>query len=195
MNPNVISSSVDSLADKNVPLSAPVVNPSIAETLTLEAVCEYACRIDDDRESTTITHMLMAQYIKQGICNPQLSHLILSIPERRKQLRREEEWARLHPRGTLNIANLPAPLRTPAAIEIWQALFTESMVDEECQTLRSRTESGLMAEAIAHKLGIRNVWRTFEEFWGIRNLKSARDKALDFQNCWDFKNRLEEIIP
>jgi len=194
MNSNT-TTGANALTENNKPAMTQVVNPSIQETLSLESVCEYACRVEDEHESTTITHMLMSQYMQQGICNPQLSQLILGIPERRKRIRREEEWARLHPRGTLNTSNLPAPLRTPAAIEIWQALFVESMVDEDCQTLRSRTESGLMAEVIARKLGIRNVWKTFEEFWGIRNLKSAHDKALDYQNCWEFKKRLDEIIP
>lgn len=193
MNPN-ISTSEESLTAINASLVAPVTNSPFPETISLESACDYACRVSDDHESMVISHMLMTQYMKQGLCNPQLSSLILNIPERRKQIRWEEEWNRHHPRGTLNTSSLPSNLRTPAALEIWQVLFTESMVDEDCQTLRSRTESGLMAEAIARKLGIRNVWKTFEEFWGMRNLKSAHDKALDYQSCWDFKKRLDELI-
>lgn len=174
--------------NNNAPEGA--VNPS----MSLEAVCQYACYLPDDHEAGIITQMMMAQYMQQGLCNPELSQLILGIPERRKQIRREEDHRRLHPAGTLNTSHLPPALRTPAAIEIWQALFTEALVDEECQTLCSRTESGLMAAQIAKVLGIRNVWVTFEELWGIRNLKSAHDKAFDYQNGWNFQNKLNGII-
>ena len=51
-----------------------------------------------------------------------------------------------------------------------------------------------MAAAIAKRLGIREVWKTFEELWGMRNLKSAKDKAFDYQNGWDFQKKLDSII-
>ena len=47
---------------------------------------------------------------------------------------------------------------------------------------------------IAKRLGIREVWKTFEELWGMRNLKSAKDKAFDYQNGWDFQKKLDSII-
>lgn len=182
--------------------AAPVQNPStlnattspVAPSLSLESVCEYACHVSDDKEANVITQMLMNQYMVQGLAIPSLCSLIINIPERRKQIKLEEQWRALHPKGTLNTDNLPPALRTPAAISIWQALYAESMIDEECQTLRSRTESGLMAAAIAKRLGIREVWKTFEELWGMRNLKSAKDKAYDYQGCWDFQKKLDSII-
>lgn len=183
--------------------AVPVVNPEGASlvapspatpTLSLESVCEYACHVTVDKEANVITQMLMNQYMVQGLAIPSLCALIINIPERRKQIKLEEQWRALHPKGTLNTDNLPPALRTPAAISIWQALYAESMVDEDCQTLRSRTESGLTAAAIAKRLGIREVWKTFEELWGMRNLKSAKDKAYDFQGCWDFQKKLDTII-
>jgi len=204
---NSLTPNPSPLTLKEMPTStSPVVMPTGEESLTshpspitpmmtLESVCHYACHISDDHEATVITHMMMAQYMQQGLQNPELTQLILGIPERRKQIQREEEYKRLHPGGTLNTSQLPPALRTPAAIQIWQTLFTESLVDEECQTLCSRTESGLMAAQIAKALGIRNVWVTFEELWGIRNLKSARDKAFDYQNGWNFQKKLDTLIP
>lgn len=190
-NPSLLATTA-SVPNQEMPTStSPVVMPS----MTLESVCHYACHITDDHEATVIIHMMMAQYMQQGLQNPDLTQLILGIPERRKQIQREEEYKRLHPGGTLNTSQLPPALRTPAAIQIWQTLFTESLVDEECQTLCSRTESGLMASHIAKALGIRNVWVTFEELWGIRNLKSARDKAFDYQNGWNFQKKLDTLIP
>ena len=47
---------------------------------------------------------------------------------------------------------------------------------------------------IAKQLGIREVWKTFEELWGMRNLKSAKDKAFDYQGGWDFQKKLDTII-
>lgn len=165
------------------------------QTLSLESVCEYACHVTDDQDANVLTQMLMAEYMKQGLVQPELSALILGIPERRKQIKLEERWKALHPKGTLRTDQLPPALRTPAAINIWQTLYAESLVDEDCQTLRSRTESGLMAAAIAKQLGIREVWKTFEELWGIRNLKSAKEKALDHQGGWDFLEKLNNLIP
>ena len=163
-------------------------------TLSLESVCEYACHVPDDQEANVITQMLMNQYMTQGLSIPSLCSLILGIPEKRKQIKQEERWRALHPKGTLNTDALPPNLRTPAAIGIWQALYAESLIDEDCQTLRSRTESGLMAAAIAKRLGIREVWKTFEELWGMRNLKSAKDKDFDYQNGWDFQEKLNHLI-
>lgn len=189
------SSTINTQSDNTAPVVAAVNNQSTATpSLSLESVCEYAWHINDDKEANVITQMLMSQYMKQGLCNAELCSLILEIPEKRKQIRHEEQWRALHPNGTLNTDSLPANLRTPAAISIWQALYAESLVDEECQTLRSRTESGLMAAAIAKRLGIREVWKTFEELWGIRNLKSAKDKAFDYQSGWDFQKKLDSII-
>lgn len=172
----------------------PVVTPPSNPHLSLESVCEYACRLDNDADANIISHMLMAQYMQQGLCIPELANRILGIPDTRKQLKREEQYKALHPQGTLNTDQLPPTLRTPAARDIWQTLYAEGLVDEDCQTLCSRTESGLMAAAIAKVLGIRNVWVTFEELWGMSNLKSARDKAFDYQNGWNFQKRLDNLI-
>lgn len=174
-------------------MQSEVTNPCNPH-LSLESVCEYACHLESDADANIISHMLMTQYMQQGLCIPELANRILGIPNTRKQLKREEQYKALHPKGTLNTDLLPPELRTPAAINIWQTLFTESLVDEECQTLCSRTESGLMAAAIAKKLGIRKVWVTFEALWGIRNLKSAHDKAFDYQGCWDFQKKLDNLI-
>ena len=184
---------------KTTPTTEPegAVNPSCGESspsLSLEAVCEYALHVPSDAEADVIAYMLMTQYMQQGLCIPQLAELILGIREKRQTLRREEEHRRLHPHGVLDTSRLPPPLRTPAAINIWQILFTESLVDEECQTLCSRTESGLLAYHIAKTLGIREVWKTFEEVWGMKNLKSAHDKAFDYQSGWNFQKKLDSLF-
>lgn len=163
-------------------------------SLSLESVCEYAWHVTDDHEASVISTMLMHQYMRQGLCDPTLSALILSIPERRKQIRYQSEHPDFQPKEALRTDHLPPKLRTPEAIEIWRRLYTESLVDNECQTLCSRTESGLLAAAIAKRLQIREVWKTFEDLWGIRNLKSARDKAFDYQNGWNFQEKIDKII-
>lgn len=174
--------------------SASIIESSPAPSMSLESVCHYAIHMTDDHDSNIIVQMMMAQYMQQGLQHPELAQEILGIPERRKQLQRDEAYKRLHPGGTLHTSHLPPALRTPAAIDIWQRLFSEALVDEDCQTLCSRTESGLMAAHISKALGIRNVWVTFEELWGIRNLKSSRDKAFDYQNGWNFQKKLDSLI-
>jgi len=164
-------------------------------SLSLESVCEYAYTVTDDREASAISTMLMHQYMSQGLSDPTLSALILGIPERRKQIRYQDEHPDYRPQDALRFDHLPPKLRTPQAIEIWKLLYAEALVDGECQTLCSRTESGLMAAAIAKALGIREVWKTFEDLWDMRNLKSARDKALDYQSGWNFNDKIDKIIP
>lgn len=175
---------------QEMPVSTSIAQPS----MSLEAVIHYACHVADDNHANSIMQMLMAQYMTQGLCDPQLTRCILTIPEQRKQIQQEEQWQRLHPQGTLDTRRLPPELRTPAAIKIWQALLAEGLVDERCQTLRSRTESGVMAATIARALGIHNVWVTFGTLWGITNLKSAHDKSIDQQKGWDFQSKLDSII-
>jgi len=163
--------------------------------MSLESVCQYACQMADDHEASIITQLMMAQYMQQGLVIPELCQRIQSIPEQRKQMRLEEHYRRLHPADTPDLSKLPPALRTPAAIQIWQTLYIEGLVDDSCQTLCTRTESGTMAAHIAKVLGIREVWKTFEALWGMRGLRSAKDKALDQKKYWDFQKKLDSLIP
>ena len=60
---------------------------------------------------------------------------------------------------------LPPPLSSPEAMAIWQKVREAGYVDENYQPLISRTQSALLANAMATRLGIRKKWKVFETLW------------------------------
>ena len=57
---------------------------------------------------------------------------------------------------------LPEVLATEEAVKIWKKVQEAGYVDANYQPLLSRTQSALLADAIAERLGIRQKWKTFE---------------------------------
>lgn len=88
-----------------------------------------------------------------------------------------------------------APLNTPKAMELWQLYYDDGLIDHQFKTLRSRTESALMASRMAEALGLNEYWGLFEQIFDMTNLRQANGKALESQSGWDFKERLDRMIP
>ena len=100
----------------------------------------------------------------------------------------------LDQRPALVIAHLPWQMKTPRAIGFWQQLYDEGFVNNECMTLRGRADSAMMAQRLARALDIREVWKTFEQLWGISNLHGSLNKALDTDGGWRTKEVLDRIF-
>ena len=96
------------------------------------------------------------------------------------------------PRGGKN--DLPEVLATEEAMKIWQKVQDAGYIDTHYQPLLSRTQSALLADAIAVKLGIRQKWKTFETLWNRKNVRSDYNLALRQQQSLDFQDELKRIL-
>ena len=89
---------------------------------------------------------------------------------------------------------LPEVLATEEAMKIWQKVQDAGYIDTHYQPLLSRTQSALLADAIAVKLGIRQKWKTFETLWNRKNVRSDYNLALRQQQSLDFQGELKRIL-
>ena len=91
-------------------------------------------------------------------------------------------------------SHLPEVLATDEAMTLWKKAQTAGWVDANYQPLISRTQSALLADAIAEKLGIRQKWKTFETLWNRKNMRSDYNLALRQQQSLDFLTELKRIL-
>ena len=84
------------------------------------------------------------------------------------------------PKGRENASPRPSPkgkgeekpevLCTEEAMALWEKVQRAGYVDGNYKPLISRTQSALLADAMAERLGIREKWKVFETFWGRKNM-------------------------
>ena len=96
------------------------------------------------------------------------------------------------PRGGKN--DLPEVLATEEAMKIWQKVQDAGYIDTHYQPLLSRTQSALLADAIAVKLGIRQKWKTFETLWNRKNMYRDYYKALNLQQSLVFQDKIKRLF-
>ena len=91
-------------------------------------------------------------------------------------------------------SHLPEVLATDEAMTLWKKAQTAGWVDANYQPLISRTQSALLADAMAEKLGIRQKWKTFETLWNRKNMRSDYNLALRQQQSLDFLTELKALF-
>jgi len=74
---------------------------------------------------------------------------------------------------------LPEVLSTDKAMVLWRKAKEAGYVDEHYQTLLSRTQAALLADAMAERLGIKEKWKVFEGLWGRKNMYKDLYYALN----------------
>ena len=80
---------------------------------------------------------------------------------------------------------LPEVLATDEAMTLWK---------KAQQPLISRTQSALLADAIAEKLGIRQKWKTFETLWNRKNMYRDYYQALDQRKTLFFRDDIKKVL-
>ena len=65
---------------------------------------------------------------------------------------------------------LPEVLATDKAMALWRKAQQAGYVDDHYQPLISRTQSALLADAMAERLGIKEKWKVFEALWNRKNM-------------------------
>jgi hypothetical protein len=77
---------------------------------------------------------------------------------------------------------------------LWKKVQQAGYVDENYQPLLSRTQSALLADAMARRLGIRNKWRVFETLWNRKNMRGDYNDALNQRQSLKFRDKLKMVL-
>ena len=95
-----------------------------------------------------------------------------------------------HPRGR----ELPEVLATNEAMALWRKAQQAGYVDEHYQPLLSRTQSALLADAMAERLGIKEKWKVFGELWHRRNMYNDYYRAMEQHQSLRFQDKLKQLF-
>lgn len=99
-----------------------------------------------------------------------------------------------HTRKVGGMPELPPELSTDKAMVLWQKAQDAGFIDEYYQPTISRTQAALLADAMAHRLGIKEKWKVFEEFWHRNYMRSDYNLALSQQQSYDFQDELKQLF-
>jgi hypothetical protein len=89
---------------------------------------------------------------------------------------------------------LPEALCTEKAIILWKKAQDAGWIDANYQPLISRTQSALLADAMAERLGIREKWKVFEALWNRKNMYRDYYKALNLQQSLTFQDKIKRLF-
>ena len=89
---------------------------------------------------------------------------------------------------------LPEVLATEEAMRLWEKGRQAGYVDECYQPLISRTQSALLADAMAERLGIKEKWKAFEELWQRKYMRNDYNLALTQRQSYKFQDDLKRLF-
>ena len=89
---------------------------------------------------------------------------------------------------------LPEVLATDEAMALWEKVQRAGYVDGNFQPLISRTQSALLADAMAERLGIREKWKVFEALWNRKYMYRDYYQALGQQKTLLFQDELKKVL-
>ena len=89
---------------------------------------------------------------------------------------------------------LPDVFCTEEAMALWEKVQRAGYVDENFQPLISRTQSALLADAMAERLGIKEKWKVFEVLWNRKNMYRDYYKALNLQQSLTFQDKIKRLF-
>lgn len=98
------------------------------------------------------------------------------------------------PKGEGKETTLPEALATEEAMALWQKAREAGYVDEHYQPKISRTQSALLADAMAERLGIREKWKTFEKLWNRTKMYKDYYEAVEQKQYLPFLDKLKKIF-
>ena len=89
---------------------------------------------------------------------------------------------------------LPDVLCTEEAMTLWEKVQRAGYVDGNYKPLISRTQSALLADAMAERLGIREKWKVFEALWNRKYMYRDYYQALGQQKTLLFQDELKKVL-
>ena len=99
-----------------------------------------------------------------------------------------------HTRKVGGMPELPPELSTDKAMVLWQKAQDAGFIDEYYQPTISRTQSALLADAMAERLGIKEKWKVFEGLWNRKNMYHDYYQALDQRKTLFFRDEIKKIF-
>ena len=168
--------------------------------------------LDNDEESLEFINRLLerlhqADYKALGSINiniykPGSQHVdrvenqYISLTTRSTEGRLQGKTPSPKDKGEGEVANflLPNVLSTEAAMTLWQKAQQAGYVDENYQPTISRTQSALLADAMAERLGIREKWKVFEALWNRKNMYRDYYEALNQKKSLEFQDELKMLF-
>ena len=93
-----------------------------------------------------------------------------------------------------NARSLPEVLATEEAMRLWEKARQAGYVDECYQPLISRSQSALLADAMAERLGIKEKWKAFEELWQRKYMRNDYNLALTQRQSYKFQDDLKRLF-
>ena len=157
----------------------------------LNELLEQLHRKDKDHQGSHNTIIYVApgaQYVDKQInikASPQ--------PDQKSELKiRDSQPTNYKFAGTEEL--LPEVLRTDEAMVLWRKAQQAGYVDEHYQPLLSRTQSALLADAMAERLGIKEKWKVFEALWNRKNMYKDFYYALNQKQSLVFQDKLKAIL-
>ena len=89
---------------------------------------------------------------------------------------------------------LPEALSTEEAMVLWKKVQKAGYVDDNYLPLISRTQSAMLADAMAERLGIKEKWKVFETLWNRNYMRSDYNLALTRKQSLDFQDELKSLF-
>lgn len=105
-----------------------------------------------------------------------------------------EKWMEHPKEEKTTLPALPEVLSTEDAMMLWEKVLRAGYVDENYQPLISRTQSALLADAIAERLGIHDKWKVFETLWNRKNMYRDYYKALNLLQSLTFQDEIRSAL-
>ena len=89
---------------------------------------------------------------------------------------------------------LPPQLSTEQAMALWKKAQDVGWIDANYQPLISRTQSALLADAMAKRLGIREKWKVFGDLWHRTKMYKDYYQALEQKQSLVFQDKLKLLF-
>ena len=89
---------------------------------------------------------------------------------------------------------LPEVLATDEAMILWQKAQQAGYVDDRYQPLLSRTQSAMLADTMAERLGIKEKWKVFGELWHRKNMYNDYYRAMEQHQSLRFQDKLKQLF-
>ena len=89
---------------------------------------------------------------------------------------------------------LPEMLKSAEAMALWKKVQDAGYIDKHYQPTLSRTQSALLANAMAKQLGIKEKWKLFGELWNRKNMYRDYYQALNQSQSLEFQDKLKRLF-
>jgi len=95
----------------------------------------------------------------------------------------------------VNESITPDELNTEQAQALWKLAQEHGWVDEQWQPKGlSLTEASILADVFGETIHLKPRWKSFEQLWGVKNLKSRHQLALSQSKTGDLEIKIRKVF-